>query len=171
MLIALTGTPGTGKTTIAKILENEYRVVYLKDFKDAILYHDEDRDADVVDIEHLREKIDNIRDEVIIVEGHYSHEMPVDEVIVLRCHPEELRKRLEKRRYSKEKIRENLEAEAMGLITAESINYHGKDKVFEVDTTTKKAEDAAREVKHIIKTWDKKYLARINYMEEILKWY
>ena len=172
MFIALTGTPGTGKTTIAKRLEDEYKVIYLKDFKGAILYHDEDRDADVVNIEYLKERIGRIRDDgIIILEGHYAHEMPVDMVIVLRCHPEELRKRLKNRGYSGRKIRENLEAEAMGLITAESINYHGKDKVFEVDTTKKSVEEAIKEVKHIIETKDEKYLARINYMEEILKWY
>jgi len=172
MLIALTGTPGTGKTTIAKKLEDEYKVVYLKDFKDAVLYHDEDRDADVVDIEYLKEKVDKMKDdEIIILEGHYAHEMSVDMVIVLRCHPDELRKRLENRGYSEKKIMENLEAEAMGLITEESINYHGKDKVFEVDTTKKRVEEAVKEIKHIIETKDEKYMARINYMEEILKWY
>jgi len=172
MLIALTGTPGTGKTTIAKKLEDEYKVVYLKDFKDAVLYHDEDRDADVVDIEYLKKKVDKMKDdEIIILEGHYAHEMPVDMVIVLRCHPDELRKRLENRGYGEKKIMENLEAEAMGLITEESINYHGKDKVFEVDTTKKRVEEAVKEIKHIIETKDEKYMARINYMEEILKWY
>jgi len=172
MLIALTGTPGTGKTTIAKKLEDEYKVVYLKDFKDAVLYHDEDRDADVVDIEYLKEKVDKMKDdEIIILEGHYAHEMPVDMVIVLRCHPDELRKRLENRGYGEKKIMENLEAEAMGLITEESINYHGKDKVFEVDTTKKRVEEAVKEIKHIIETKDEKYMARINYMEEILRWY
>ncbi len=170
MLIALTGTPGTGKTTIARILKKNYKVIYLKDFKDAILYHDEDRDADVVDIEYLKAKIKKMKGDIIL-EAHYSHELPVDIVIVLRCHPEELRERLGKRGYSERKIRENLEAEAMGLITAESINYHGKDKVFEVDTTKKRVEETAREVEHIIKTKDRKYLPRINYMEEILKWY
>jgi len=126
----------------------------------------------VVDVDYLRKKIGEIGDgEDIIVEGHYAHEMPVDIVIVLRCHPDELRKRLEKRGYGERKIRENMEAEAMGLITAEALSYYGKDKVFEVDTTNKEVESSAEEVEHIIATRDRKYLARINYMEEILKWY
>jgi len=172
MLIALTGTPGTGKTSVAKILESSYKVVYLKDFKEAILYHDEDRDTDVVDINYLKRKVREMKDMGdIIIEAHYAHEMPVDMVIVLRCHPQELEKRLQVRGYKKEKIKENLEAEAMGLITSEALSYHGKDKVFEVDTTGKKAYEVAKEIEHVILTRDEKYRVRINYMEEILKWY
>jgi adenylate kinase len=172
MLIALTGTPGTGKTSVAKVLEKNYRVIYLKTYKDAILYHDDDRDTDVIDIEYLKRKIEKIKsDEDIIVEAHYAHEMPVDMVIVLRCHPKELEKRLRKRGYREDKIRENLEAEAMGLITSEALSYYGKDKVFEVDTTDKQPWEVAKEVEHVILTKDKEYKPRINYMEEILKWY
>ncbi len=171
MLIALTGTPGTGKTAVARILEKDYRVIYLKDFREAVLYHDDERDSDVVDLEYLRKRLKKIKNGTIIIEAHYAHEMPVDLVIVLRCHPEELKKRLEKRGYGEKKIRENLEAEAMNLITSEALNYHGKDKVFEVDTTNRKEEDVARDVKHIIETRDQEFRPRINYMEEILKWY
>ncbi|AGB05202.1 putative nucleoside kinase, CMP and AMP kinase [Aciduliprofundum sp. MAR08-339] len=172
MLIALTGTPGTGKTSVAKVLEREYRVIYLKDFEDARMYYDEERKSYVVDIDMLKDKVKELKDkEKVILEGHYSHDMPVDLVIVLRCHPDELRKRLEKRGYIERKIRENLEAEAMGLITSEAINYYGKDKVFEVDTTGREPKDVAEDVRNIIERKDEKFRPRINYMGEILKWY
>jgi len=48
MLIALTGTPGTGKTAIAKILEKKYKVIYLKDFEEAVTYYDEERDTNEI---------------------------------------------------------------------------------------------------------------------------
>lgn len=172
MLIALTGTPGTGKTSVARILEKDYKVIYLKDFEEARMYYDDERESYVVDMEILKNKVKGLKDDgKIILEGHYSHEMPVNMVIVLRCHPDELRKRLERRGYDERKIRENLEVEAMGLITSEAINYYGKDKVFEVDTTGRKPEDVARDVKNIIEGKDERFKPRINYMEEILKWY
>ncbi len=172
MFIALTGTPGTGKTTIAKILEDRYRVIYLKNFEDVKIAYDKSRDSYIVDIEKLKRKIKKLKgEERIIIEGHYSHDMPVDMVIVLRCHPDELRKRLEKRGYKDKKIRENIEAEAMNLITSEAIMKYGKDKVFEIDTTGKSEKECAEEVIDIIEKRDERYKARINYAEEILKWY
>ncbi len=172
MLIALTGTPGTGKTSIAKILEKDYTVVYLKAYEDARLYWDDERESYVVDIELLKKEVQKLKgEEKIIIEGHYSHEMPVDMVIVLRCHPQELERRLEKRGYRKEKIKENVEAEAMSLITSEAIIRHGKNKVFEVDTTGRDEMDVAKDVKRIIEERDRKFAPGINYSEEILKWY
>ena len=172
MLIALTGTPGTGKTSVAKVLEGEYRVIYLKEYREAWMYWDGERDSYVIDLEVLRERVmKEDKDEKIIVEGHYSHEMPVDMVIVLRCHPCELERRLKKRDYREEKIKENVEAEAMSLITSEAIIYHGKDNVFEVDTTWRKERDVAKDVRKIIETRDRSFAPRINYSEEILKWY
>ncbi len=172
MLIALTGTPGTGKTSVSKILEKEFKVIHLNDIKEARIDYDEERDSYVVDIEYLREYVKNFYHEgAVILESHYSHELPVAFVIVLRCHPEELKKRLEKRGYSRRKIMENLEAEAMGLITEEALMLHGKDKVFEVDTTSREIRDAAADVLSIIESRDERFKPRINYMGEILKWY
>ncbi len=172
MLIALSGTPGTGKTSVARVLEKEYRVIYLKDYREARMYWDDERSSYVVNLEFLRKKIKALeKGGKVILEAHYSHEMPVDMIIVLRCHPEELERRLRERGYGEEKIRENVEAEAMSLITSEAIMYHGKDKVFEVDTTGRDASSVAEDVKRIIEEGDRKFAPRINYSEEILKWY
>ncbi len=172
MIVALTGTPGTGKTSVAKILEKNFKVVYLKNFKDARIGYDADRDSYIMDLEKIKKEIDNIKQEgTVIIEGHFAHEMDADIVIVLRCHPDVLKKRLSQRDYKDEKIMENLEAEAMSLITSEAILIHGKDKVFEIDTTDRVPEECADLVMHIIKTKDKRFAPHINYSEEILKWY
>ncbi len=172
MKIALTGTPGTGKTSVSDILKNKYRVVSLGNFEDARVEYDEERDTFVVDIEKLKDKVQSLQsDEVIIVEGHYSHDMPVDIVVVLRCNPDVLKHRLEERGYSKLKILENVEAEAMGLITGEALAKFPYNKVFEIDTSHKRPEEVAKSIEEIIEGKGDKYLERINYMEEILKWY
>ncbi len=173
MIIALTGTPGTGKTAVAKILNEKYEIVYLKDFEKAKKEYDEERDSYIVDMDYLKKEVEKLRKKEgkIIVEGHYAHEFYADVIIVLRCHPDELRKRLEKRGYRKEKIGENVEAEAMSLITSEAINIHNKN-VYEVDTTGKDPKVVAEEVIDIIEGRNReKYKPRINYSEVILSWY
>ncbi len=172
MKIALTGTPGTGKTSVAKILEGKYKVIHLNDFEDARMYYDEDRDTYVVDTEKLKEEIEKIRDPgVLIIESHYAQDMNVEMAIILRCHPDELKRRLKNRGYGEMKIMENVEAEAMGIITEECLSKFPEDKVYEIDTTSKTPEETAKAVDKIIIGEGEQYRKRINYMGEILKWY
>ena len=57
-----------------------------------------------------------------------------DKVIILRVRPEILEGRLKTRDYSESKIRENLEAEAMGVCSAEAYEIYGED-VSEIDVS------------------------------------
>ena len=80
-------------------------------------------------------------------------------MIVLRVHPEILRKRLEARNYSASKIRENLEAEALGVCSAEAYEKYG-DRVFEVDVSDLTKDDAVEVMGNIIEDgeiilWDR----------------
>lgn len=84
---------------------------------------------------------------VVILESHLAHYI-TDIVIVLRAYPPELKKRLEKRGYSEEKVNENAEAESIDLILAEAFEWC--DKVFEINTTGRTAEETAGDVEKII---------------------
>jgi len=82
-----------------------------------------------------------------VIESHLSHLLPdelISGVIVLRCEPETLKKRLEKKGWDAEKIRENVEAEMIDLIAWESRQKH--ENVVEIDTTFKTPETVAEEV-------------------------
>lgn len=136
MRVALTGTPGTGKTTVADRLDLPYDVVDLGkliDEEGLVAERDEIRATDVVDIASLREATAGLDD--VIFESHLSHHLPVDRVVVLRCHPAELEDRLRGRGVSTRSTAENAEAEALDLILAEAVAEHGRDSVFEIDTT------------------------------------
>ena len=87
---------------------------------------------------------------LVIVEGHLSHLCSnCDKCIVLRLNPQILEKRLKSRNYSKSKINENLEAEALSVCSAEAYDIHG-NLVNEVDTTNKSVDDVTSIVKEII---------------------
>ncbi|HEY9246306.1 MAG TPA: adenylate kinase family protein [Candidatus Methanoperedens sp.] len=144
MILALTGTPGTGKTTVCGIINEKYcKLFCIIDLNKLVLNEglhsgkDKERDSYIADLEKLQKRVKELisksHDRDIIMEGHLSHFLPADAVIVLRAHPGALRKRLGKRNYSSRKIKENEDAEALDVILVESVER--SDKVFEIDTT------------------------------------
>lgn len=149
MQIALTGTPGTGKTTVAGLLP--YKVIDINALVRGGLNLGIDAekgclDADMDALEQRLKELDS--DEISILEGHFSHHF-ADRSIVLRLAPSELELRLEARGYSAEKIRENLEAEALDVILVEAVEYCLR--VDEIDTTGKTAPQVAEIVTRVIK--------------------
>jgi len=179
MIVALTGTPGTGKTSISKILqENGFEVVDLNKVaceKNFLIGKDEKRDSNIVDIERFDEFVKkNYSGRDIIIEGHLSHLLKsVDKVIILRCNPDELRKRLSCKGWNKDKIKENLEAEILDVILCETVDIHSDKNIFEIDTTKKSVIDVAFLIEGIIKSGFrnvKSYnIGNIDWSEEILK--
>ncbi len=168
MLIALTGTPGTGKTSLSEVIRTAIDVVHIGNMRECFSEYDDERGSYVVDMECVERRLNGFSG---VVEGHTSHLLRcVDLVVVLRAHPDELRRRLEARGYPPSKIRENVEAEAMGLIVSEAVNIHGVERVVEIDTTERGVDDVAEIFWKALKTPDH-YRPRVDYMEEILKWY
>lgn len=163
MLIGLTGTPGTGKTSVSNLLKEEYgyRVIHLNELiREEHLYSEVDtkRDAVIADMEKVIARVADLtcrpnsngerNDKITILESHLSHHI-ADTVIVLRASPDELRKRLSKRKYPPAKIQENIEAEALDVILVESFEWC--DQVFEINTTGRNVSEVAKDVAEIIR--------------------
>ena len=148
MRTALTGTPGTGKTTVAALLP--YRVIDINALvKEGLnLGIDPERGCLNADMDALARCLEEMDPgKTSILEGHFSHCF-ADWSIVLRLAPFELRKRLEARGYSQEKIRENLEAEALDVTLVEAVELCSR--VDEIDTTGKTPQEVARLVMRIV---------------------
>ena len=167
--IFITGTPCTGKTTIASKLNG--RLIKINDLArshDFILGVDEDKGYQIIDIDKLSEHIYHLiqnSDETLIFEGHVSHLCDgADKVIVLRVRPEILEKRLMKRNYSDSKIRENLEAEALGVCSAEAYDKY-TDKVYEVDVSDLTIDETVILVEKIIDGKIEQSVGNIDFMD------
>ena len=168
MKIAVTGTPGTGKTTAVDLVETDLEVVHLNDvIREEGLYDevDEERDSLVADLDAVREWFEGR--ECVLVESHLAHHLPAEKVVVLRCHPEELERRLGERGEPEAKARENTgatkspralvryahenaESEALDVILSEAVAEHGLDAVYEIDTTDTDSEAVASAIEAVI---------------------
>ena len=140
--IAVSGTPGTGKTTLSKIICKRLNFDYI-DVKPLIKAlgegYDNRRKCYVVDEDKLSKaliKRISAAKKPPLIDSHMSHFLPpryVELCVVCKCNLKELKRRLEKKGYSKKKIRENLDCEIFDvcLNEAKEIGH----KVVIIDTT------------------------------------
>lgn len=154
MIIAISGTPGTGKSEVAKMLSqhlnaNLINIKKLVDKHKVPYILDKKRDSKTIDIKDLQQAVSKTitKDKTNIIEGHLSHFIKSDIIVVLRTRPDILRKRLKQRNWKEAKIKENVQAEILGVITAESMQHH---RVFEIDTSSLKPEPAAGIIEKIL---------------------
>ncbi|MGC9307852.1 MAG: adenylate kinase family protein [Thermoplasmatota archaeon] len=140
MKTAVTGTPGTGKSTVAAgLAERGYAVLCFSDLAAShVCGRDVERDCDVVDVAAVDEAFQRQEGD-LVVEGHLSHLLSVDQAVVLRCHPDVLAARLREKGWSSGKIAENVEAEALDVILDDALERHGEEHVAQIDTTDRAA--------------------------------
>ncbi|MHC3439056.1 adenylate kinase family protein [Natrialbaceae archaeon A-gly3] len=153
MRVAVTGTPGTGKTTVTDRLETDLEVVHVNEaIEPEKLYTDVDEkrgESKVVDLEALESWLADRED--CVIESHLAHHVDADRVAVLRCHPATLEARLLERGESEAKASENAESEALDVILAEAVERHGLESVYEIDTTDRTPEEVASELEAVIR--------------------
>ncbi len=143
-LIVISGTPGTGKSTWAQILQKKLPATRLdlhQHYKELSLGYNRKKqcyDLDMKKVEALVKK-EKKSAEILVLDSHIAHLLPkklVDLCIVLTCENlKTLEKRLQQRKYSKKKIRENLDAEIFQICLVEATEK--KHKVITFDTAKK----------------------------------
>ncbi len=169
MKLIISGTPGTGKTSVAKELAEKtgFKLIMVNDFAEKnnlIAGFDEKRKCKIVDTDLLKKGIKKLKGDFVI-EGHLAHFCHGDFVFVLRAEPKELEKRLKKRKWNGKKIKENVEAEILGIILYEACKEN--KNVFEIETTKRSAEETTNIILKILKGKNiKKYKpGKIDWME------
>jgi len=163
-IIAIAGSPGTGKTSVSNALKSilDASIISLKDFIDShglVDSWDAEKDTRIVDEERLRDallkEIAELWQETniswLIIDGLLADVIAdkCDHAVVLRLHPSVMQERLVARGYSERKIAENVQAEILGTSTFHMQESRGND-FLDIDTTGKSVEDVARLIADLV---------------------
>ena len=154
--VGITGTPGTGKKTIAPLVAYKMGLP-------CVSLHDEEvssglvrlgDDDGEVDTDRLgRFLVRHVKGQALI----YGHLLPYVlgrkdcvKIAVLRCEPKTLKRRLFSRGYRNEKVVENVEAELIGVLSAYSLTKFGGERTAEFDTTKAKPKAIAEAISEFL---------------------
>lgn len=150
-VIIITGTPGTGKTELAKeIAKKGFEYIdanKLIEQNNLVESFDKKRDTNIVDENKLSDAFVKLikTKKNLVIDSHMSHCIPpkyVNVCIVTKCDLKVLKKRLEKKGYSKKKVRENMDCEIFDVCLNEA--FEAEHKLLIVDTSVKKPKEIAR---------------------------
>lgn len=143
-VVIVTGTPGTGKTTVAMRLAKKlgYRYVDVNKVisKEKLSSgYDRKKKCMIVDVKKLVKalvKMITKSDSGLVIDSHLSHYLPnpaVDLCVVTKCNLKLLKRRMKRRRYSEDKIRENLDCEIFDVCLNEAKEARHKTVVVQTD--------------------------------------
>ncbi len=175
-LLVITGNPGAGKHTVAKIIAKkldlkliDINAVAIR--KNAIVM--KDNIGYVVDLRKLSSLLRKEITKDCLMVGHLApYVLKKNEpslVIVLRRSPYELKKVYTKRRYSEQKATDNISSEIIGICLYDAVRKFGKDKVAEVDSTATKAEKVACKIISILRGKSKRLIGKVDWLSLIVK--
>ncbi|MDA3856136.1 MAG: AAA family ATPase [Candidatus Woesearchaeota archaeon] len=162
MIIAISGSVGVGKTTIAKELSKKlsFEIIHLNDWAKEFMIEEvkelQTFDFNVEGLIHkVNQYISNNLSKNIIFEGHFAHFINpelVDFLFVITRNLKELGAEYEKREYNEQKIKDNLEVESFNLCFYEGIEegYEEEKQIFVIENS-KSLEKILVEIEYLIK--------------------
>ena len=159
--VVISGSPGTGKSTLANNLADHFKVECVDISKLAeetglIIGVDKKRGTKIADtdrvVDYLLQKITKAQDGIVL-EGHYGDIVPseyVSIVIVLRTSPEVLDLKLEDRGWKRAKIVENVQAEILSVCLVNALKTYDEGIIYELDTTNLSPDETFNEALKIL---------------------
>jgi adenylate kinase len=176
MLVLIAGTPGVGKTTVAREVAKRLGVTYVNVAELAVneglvAGYDSERGAYVIDEEAVRAKLRELalRGRAV-VDTHVVSAVPpelVEVAIVLRLDPRELERRLKARGYPPSKVLENVQAEILDACLIEAVEAFGEERTFEVDASGRSVDEVVEEVLKIVKERRGGKPGSVNWLERL----
>lgn len=139
-MICMTGPPKSGKTTICAELNRKgiecISAVSIAESLDCL-------DDGIVDIDCMNDKM---RLFPRVIEGHFSHLLKCDYVIILKNDPGTLEDRMKLAGYSREKIAENIEASQIEIFRSEALDALPAGRIVTCDLSGKNISEAVSTV-------------------------
>ncbi len=151
----ITGNPGVGKHTVAVLLAKKLDLDLLDINEIAIKEGVFVKKAETLDVnvKALQKILDRNITKTSLVVGHLApyvmSRKKIEEVIVLRKSPYNLYAIYKKRKYSKQKIIENLGSEILGITYYDTLKKFGPDKTFQIDTTNRSVSAVIKKIEDI----------------------
>lgn len=149
--IIITGTPGTGKTTIAKLLSKKIEGLYVSagniTRNGYFLGVDLKRSALIADFDKLRQFIDDMilkTRKLVIIDSILPDIVSPENVflvVVLSTAIDELYKRLSKKGFTESKMMENIDAELCKVCAHDAREAYDLESILEIDTTYEAPKD------------------------------
>ncbi|MFX1294315.1 MAG: adenylate kinase family protein [Promethearchaeota archaeon] len=178
LVIIISGTPGTGKTSVARELKEWYSALHinLTDLaieNNLIIKNDVDRETKIVDLGKLIPFLENLiksHSSNIIIEGHYADIVPdslISIIIILRTNPHVLERRLKEKQFSFSKIQENLQSEILGSCTSAALETHKRKKIYEVDNSNISVQKTVKLIQIFIEKKPPSNVGKINWMHKL----
>jgi len=167
-LKVITGNPGTGKHTIAKLISEKLNLEVIDINTVAInqgLFKKNNGVLDI-DVNKLKKVINKktLKDSILV--GHLApyviSSKNVEVSVVLRKSPYKLQPIYKKRKYDRKKSLENLGSEILGITYYDAMHQFGQKKTLQIDTSTRSISATAKKVESVFKG------ARIN--EDKIDW-
>jgi adenylate kinase len=132
-----------------------------------------------VDVQNLKKDLNKKLSTKSLIVGHLApyviEKSNVDVVIILRKNPYKLEEVYETRGYSKEKIKENLGSEILGVTAHDALSEFGTENTFQIDTTTKTPQEVVEKIQKIIQEHDNDdnvdWLSEINEKDDLQKFF
>lgn len=151
----ITGTPGTGKHTVARILARKLELELIDINKVSINEGMTKKNGQVleVDVLKLKKTLDKKMPKNALLVGHLApyvvSKNKIEIAVVLRRNPYNLERVYKKRGYDKKKLLENLGSEIIGITYYDMIKNVGHKKTFQFDTTNKSVSSTVKKIESL----------------------
>ena len=141
MRIIVTGSPGTGKTSVSKELGKRLKCLVFNEkqfaLEKGIGKWNEEQDELIIPLEEFAGEIEKLfaKEKSVVVEGHLLCEIRLkpDYIVLIRTHPEILESRLEERGYTAEKVQDNVFCEGIDYCKKHVERNYAKGKIVEIE--------------------------------------